>query len=339
MKNTALKKTTIKVVGVVGIAALSGSLQAASFDCAKAAASVEKLICSDEATSTLDSDLDRAYKVAIEKSKNKDGLKQQQRTWLKEQRNACKDTGCLTKTYQVRIDELLAVASNEFDTSSLKSDNKKVGSHKFPLTFKLVYGDSYPICQPYVDMLNKTKYMEYPACERKILPEYKQFKALAWEAVTDEQEIIKAVEEGIKWQHASFMGLDTAGYRNAIKGFRLQMKNKEVSLFKTLSDDDGDGSVEVIYKRVSEYGEYKQYNSCKNISEFYVIDSALTFDSVNEYNRKGFDSLTFSGSDEVFLINGKLYQNAWKGSFLQFSPIEIWSISSHKEKICGIDIE
>lgn len=63
MNNTVLKKTIFNVMGLVGVAALSNFSQAASFDCAKAAAPIEKLICSDEATSKLYADLAAVYNL------------------------------------------------------------------------------------------------------------------------------------------------------------------------------------------------------------------------------------------------------------------------------------
>lgn len=44
MNNAVLKKIFIKVIGIAGVATLSSSLQAASFDCAKAGNNIEKMI-------------------------------------------------------------------------------------------------------------------------------------------------------------------------------------------------------------------------------------------------------------------------------------------------------
>lgn len=107
MNSSILKKTIIKAIGVSVVATLSSALYAASFDCANVAAPIEKLVCSDETVSNLDADLARVYKVALEKAENKDALKQQQRAWLKEKRNACKEASCLTQIYQARIAELI----------------------------------------------------------------------------------------------------------------------------------------------------------------------------------------------------------------------------------------
>ncbi len=122
MNNAVFKKVIVNMIGVVGVTALPCSLQAASFDCAKAIIPIEKLICSDEVVSKLDADLAGAYKEAAEKINDKDALKQQQRTWLKEKRNQCSDAGCLIKAYRARIGELTAsaLADNTAAFSSAK---------------------------------------------------------------------------------------------------------------------------------------------------------------------------------------------------------------------------
>ena len=70
----------------------------ASFDCAKASSTTEKLICGDETISALDEQLAASYKSALEKSSDKDALKKTQLDWLKQQR-ACKDKTCLSQAY------------------------------------------------------------------------------------------------------------------------------------------------------------------------------------------------------------------------------------------------
>lgn len=80
-------------------------VQAASFDCAKAATNNEKLICSDSALSKLDADLNSAYKAAIQNHPQADSIKQKQKQWIKE-RNACSDTSCLKNQYIARIAQL-----------------------------------------------------------------------------------------------------------------------------------------------------------------------------------------------------------------------------------------
>lgn len=79
---------------------------AASFDCAKAATSIEKTICSDDKISDLDSQLMWAYKKSMSTAVNADALKLEQRAWLATVRNKCQDAACLRHAYADRIVQL-----------------------------------------------------------------------------------------------------------------------------------------------------------------------------------------------------------------------------------------
>lgn len=99
--------------------------QAASFDCAKAATKVEKLICSTPSLSKLDSDLAEIYKDAIRKDAS---LRQEQLGWMKE-RNKCIDAACLESSYKDRLDDLTNFIVR-FDRQALSSDqSSKVASN------------------------------------------------------------------------------------------------------------------------------------------------------------------------------------------------------------------
>ncbi|WP_337261578.1 MULTISPECIES: lysozyme inhibitor LprI family protein [unclassified Serratia (in: enterobacteria)] len=82
---------------------LSFNINAASFDCSRAAYDIERLICSTPATQKADSDLDKVYKNAL-KLKG-DEIKQNQREWIK-QRNEIRNAKELLDSYNSRIDYL-----------------------------------------------------------------------------------------------------------------------------------------------------------------------------------------------------------------------------------------
>ncbi len=93
---------------LVGLAPLAG---AASFDCAKARAPMEKLICSDPQLSTLDEQLNAAFKEAITRSNARPQVTQWQRGWLKSYEvTQCKDARCLGKEFTRRIALLQSIA-------------------------------------------------------------------------------------------------------------------------------------------------------------------------------------------------------------------------------------
>jgi uncharacterized protein len=79
---------------------------AAGFNCAKASSAVEKMICGNSEISRMDEDITAAYKEASAKAQDSAPLIIDQKLWLKNSRNVCKDAECLKKVYQQRITEL-----------------------------------------------------------------------------------------------------------------------------------------------------------------------------------------------------------------------------------------
>jgi uncharacterized protein len=89
------------VAGIVSLVSLDS--WAASFDCKKASAAIEKMICSDPQLSELDTRLALSYKRLLEKAANPDSLKAEQRTWLAIERSKCATLACLKAAYQRRL--------------------------------------------------------------------------------------------------------------------------------------------------------------------------------------------------------------------------------------------
>lgn len=85
--------------------ALMTTVQAASFDCTKASTKIEKMICRDAELSKFDDDLALAYQHTLDQSDDKQKVIIEQRLWLKNIRNACKDESCLKQSYQSRISQ------------------------------------------------------------------------------------------------------------------------------------------------------------------------------------------------------------------------------------------
>ena len=78
----------------------------ASFDCAKAGAAVERMICASADVAQLDGALAALYKQTLATAGNTDAIKSRQRDWLKTVRNACATPDCLAAAYRQRIGEL-----------------------------------------------------------------------------------------------------------------------------------------------------------------------------------------------------------------------------------------
>lgn len=79
-----------------------------SFDCSKVSTGQERLICGSKDLSELDVKLSVAYRQAMEKVSDKEGLKVSQRDWRKFKRDSCSDVACMSKSYSARIDEIAA---------------------------------------------------------------------------------------------------------------------------------------------------------------------------------------------------------------------------------------
>jgi uncharacterized protein len=97
----------MRVVSLFAALAFSGAVQAASFDCSKAATTTEKLICANARISDLDEHMGRYYGAArADLGRASACLVATQREWLRKGRNACKDAGCLERAYLQRLAEL-----------------------------------------------------------------------------------------------------------------------------------------------------------------------------------------------------------------------------------------
>jgi uncharacterized protein len=86
--------------------AISINAPAASFDCRKASAAVEKMICADGQLSDLDGRLALSYRRALAGAKDPGLLKAEQKTWLTTERSKCADVACLKEAYQRRLSAL-----------------------------------------------------------------------------------------------------------------------------------------------------------------------------------------------------------------------------------------
>ncbi len=88
---------------LVAMMGAAGAIEAASFDCAKAATRIEKLVCTDAKLSAQDETLAAVYRQAASLASAGDAEpKQSQRAWLK-RRNACADADCVAAAYHARI--------------------------------------------------------------------------------------------------------------------------------------------------------------------------------------------------------------------------------------------
>lgn len=95
-------------------ALLTARSVAAGFDCSIAKTKIEITICADPALSDLDSELKRVFEFAqsetsgvnAETGKRSDPVSKEQKDWIRNTRNKCKDAGCLKLAYASRIAQI-----------------------------------------------------------------------------------------------------------------------------------------------------------------------------------------------------------------------------------------
>lgn len=109
-----LSSLVLAAAVVFAVTALATVAEAQSFDCTKATARVEKMICEDDVLARLDTEMNDIYKQAMAKVsvRMKTTLRNEQRSWIRS-RNACPDRDCVMEYYNKRIDRLkMAIAES-----------------------------------------------------------------------------------------------------------------------------------------------------------------------------------------------------------------------------------
>lgn len=150
---------------------------AASFDCAKAATKVEKLICSEAEISKLDEELSSAYKAVLKDEKQDDTVKQVQKQvqkqWMKE-RNDCSEVVCVKRAYEGRLLSLAMIRMTSGEPMSAQSVDK--------FKYRMIQGSGNAICEQMFKRMNEELVRERPVCAfdlltaipSVVLPEWKK---------------------------------------------------------------------------------------------------------------------------------------------------------------------
>lgn len=90
---------------------LGGRASATSFDCSKANAAPEKIVCSDASLGALDDQLARSYKQRLTQSRSAESERRSQIRWLVEVRDKCASVDCMRSAYRARLSALQPPAS------------------------------------------------------------------------------------------------------------------------------------------------------------------------------------------------------------------------------------
>jgi len=225
------KKSFFQMITVIGLSIYGIGLEAASFDCAKAATQMEMLICSNDSVSQLDEELGQTYKNALVKYVDKkDMLVRQQRNWIKWIRSQCTDPSCLYTLYGARIGELI----NGTNVVGLNGPNKP--------NFVLSKGHGAPVCEEYLKVLNNTPREDLRACKLPDLSNSK-IKPVEFEPLAGEK--LMAVDKLIYEQvyKADWEKVWAEREKEYVSGYR--------ALGETFWDVDNDGELDQIIRESS----------------------------------------------------------------------------------------
>lgn len=207
------------------------STQATSFDCKKAATQIEKWICSDSRISELDDEVETAYLRALERTDDEQKVVREQRRWLKEVRNACRDADCVWMAYLRRIDALDATPTRKCYTLEppLKDENGKRPAIE-------------PICRVVEKNLNRFCDQPPMVCGFRIAPEFRDRFTLPQWTPLDPEANRALIEDFMRapWQDAKSMTqeeknkmweLDRPDIEKALAEKRLTFSQAELDLY------------------------------------------------------------------------------------------------------------
>lgn len=168
----------------IGLLVLAVSAQGASFDCGKASTKVEHTICDSPYLSQLDTELGMAYQEALQVKEQADKIRQTHRQWMKG-RNACEDSSCVLKAYQLRQKEISAMLEGAS------------GYKRLP-RFRVTEGKGYSVCENYARFLNSLPEGEpLPLCHLKRAPDFPDLKDPDWEEmdISSNLELVYSLEK------------------------------------------------------------------------------------------------------------------------------------------------
>lgn len=294
------------LIFLVNYLVLARTVTAASFDCHKAASTVEKLICEKNGfLSDLDDDLSIAYQWTLIRAESKQKVIETQRHWLTTVRNVCQDKECLAKAYFARIDELTIQAEKPgcYVLQPIKdTDGKKVRPVE-------------PVCHVLEKNLNRFCDQPPVACGLKIYPEFRhQLTLLAWKAI-DAQENLALMEAFLRAQWVDVTSVSQqkkdALWESKRQKIELALAEKRLSFSTARLDLYNLGEPKLYYRL--DYGDCEASNpQFMNRERWgYAISAApVQIQAAPEITRKFFKQyfpLERSPVGEVFLYGGKTY--------------------------------
>jgi len=310
------------IIGMKYILYLFGTLmvalpvQAASFDCAKAATKVEHLICDNPEISKLDDELDAQYKLALQDHTRAGATKFSQRQWLQE-RNGCLTAVCLRDTYLGRIRHLQEASSSVAQPSTTTNpEQSKIvtgNTHEEESVSTLSKGKfvlvqamhPYSFCERFTDNLNQFRNLNFDQCNPRLSEMFPEFsRPYTWKEIPFDMALAeKAIRSTVDLTMSS--DPERLAYQRKTQEERWVKWKKDsetlraagkVHMWITKIDIDGDGKDDTILRmlpggRARIDSKHLSPWSCEyNLGELYVIDSASTRMAASFNANAGFSS-------------------------------------------------
>jgi len=200
---------------------------ATSFDCAKAFSTVEKLICSNDELSRLDSELAVSYKQALAASRNIRETKTSEKEWLRVARGICSDVTCLKEAYQKRIRDL--------------KSTDLIGEY-----YLFDKPDSPLFCKTFTNNLNEFRNIDFDTCDATLSPKYPQFSRPHWEEIPLDLELAKKIIIG-DLKGKTKKAIDEP-WEAWLKDTESARAAGEVKMWRTRLDLLGNGELETLVR-------------------------------------------------------------------------------------------
>jgi uncharacterized protein YecT (DUF1311 family) len=287
MEDAGMKQATLIVFWWL---VLGFTVQAASFDCAKAGTKVEHIICDTPEISKLDKELNSAYKTALQDKAKEKQIRQEQKQWLKNRSN-CTDADCVKLAYEKRLSTLQMAVVTPNSTPVFKK------------RFVVTEGKGYTICESYSGFLNSLPEEEsMPICHPKLSPAFPDLKEPDWEVmnISENLELVYKIEK-ITTHRIFNRPIDTFDHWKAI--YEQQIRSGEASprLRRTHLALLENSPVETILEYVPDR------NACKDRRWDNVTHTSLYIWNKHEQKLEPYISrIAFAGLPrELLLFQGK----------------------------------
>lgn len=341
---------------IAGYFALTAPLQAASFDCDKAATTIEHLICDNPTLSKLDDDLDAEYKKALQDHTRADATRLSQKQWLHDrdscsERSAIEDRkACLQILYSSRIQHLqFADIAVQSSTTSVAENPKTAtgisqGDDSHPsspsgrfVLMKFLRATPEVICKRFEGDLNQFRYLDFDQCNPRLSAKFPEFSrpytwkeipfdmALAEKAIRSTENIVDLRDPEMIAEAHEIQEKRWLTWKKDSEPFRLSGK---AHMWITKIDLYSEGKDDTILKMIPggrsgiDPNRLSLWPCDYNSGELYIVDSASTEDAArfNAQASSSSDIIHYAEDNHFYLLSWNLVASRYYGS-TRYDPL------------------